>query len=77
MTTNPNEYYLVARERAADAMNEAEQWRLRQAIRRSNQPSPEESAMWVGLRRLILKFRATRSADVQQPSPSRLSSQRG
>lgn len=77
MTINYYECYLVGRERAVDAMHEAEQWRLRRAIRRSSQPSPEESAMWMGLRRLILRFRATRSADVQQPSPSRLSSQRG
>lgn len=77
MTTNPNEYYLVARERTADAMHEAEQWRQRQAIRRHDPSSPGDSAVWTGLRRLIRKLRAARGVEIRQPSGSRLSSQHG
>jgi hypothetical protein len=68
MEVNPNEYHMVAKERAKDAIREAENWRQRQAIRRPSQSRPEDSAVVYGLKRLIRRLAAgqTRQASGRQ-----------
>lgn len=70
MTTNPNEYYLVARERAADARQEAEQWRQRQAIRRHEERETWDSAVVAGVQSLLARLRPARGEAVAHQAGS-------
>ena len=62
MAINPNEHHIVAKERANDAMREAEAWRQYQAIRRQGRPGLQASGVALGLKRLVRRL-GTASAD--------------
>jgi len=61
MEANPNEHYLIAKERAADAQREAALWRQHQAIRHHERLESPDPVIVVGLRRLMIRLRAARA----------------
>jgi len=77
MEVNPNEYHMVARERAKDAIREAENWRQRQAIRRPGQARPEASAVVYGLKRLIKRLTPVQAGETVRQPDSTISSPAG
>jgi hypothetical protein len=77
MAVNPNEYHMVAKERAKDAIREAENWRQRQAIRRLSQSRPEASAVAYGLKRLIKRLTPVQAGETTCQPESTVSSPAG
>ena len=77
MEVNPSEYHMVARERAKDAIRDAENWRQRQAIRRPSQSRPEASAVVYGLKRLIRRLTPVQRGETVRQLDSTVSSPAG
>ena len=77
MEVNPSEYHMVARERAKDAIRDAENWRQRQAIRRPSQSRPEASAVVYGLKRLIKRLTPVQHGETVRQPDSTVSSPAG
>ncbi len=70
MDANPNEHYLIAKERAADAQREAALWRQHQAVRRQERLAAPDPAIVLGLRRLLMRLRAARAERTTRPVDS-------
>lgn len=64
MPISPNEHYMVAKERANDAMREAEAWRQHQALRRQGRTLSHTSGVALGLKRLVRRLSAVPADEV-------------
>jgi sirohydrochlorin ferrochelatase len=77
MAVNPNEYHMVVKERAKDAIRDAENWRQRQAIRRLSQSRPEASAVVYGLKRFVKHLTPVQTGETACQPDSTVSSPAG